>query len=173
MTVNKDEDDLEDPVRTELISYCKKMYLKRYFVLHFLLHTIFIYKISFMKKHLLKKITGLSLPVLLFITLASFIYKNAETKTVTGEILDMECYMSSGAHGADHKECAASCISRGEPVGILADDGKVYLLIKGKDAAVFAAAKKLAGEMATVTGTLSEKGGVQALIVSEVKAKSK
>ena len=24
MTVNKDEDDLEDPVRTELISCCKK-----------------------------------------------------------------------------------------------------------------------------------------------------
>ena len=114
---------------------------------------------------------GLPFSVLLFITLASFNYNNAETKTVTREILDMECYMSSCAHGADHKGCAASCISRGEPVGILADDGKVYLLIKGKDAAVFAAAKKLAGEMATVTGTLSEKGGVQALIVSEVKPK--
>jgi hypothetical protein len=124
-----------------------------------------------MKKNLLKKITGISFPVLLFITMTSFIYKNVETKTVTGEILDMECYMSSGAHGADHKECAASCISRGEPVGILADDGKVYLLIKGKDAAVFAEAKKHAGEMVTVTGTLSEKGGVQALIVSEVKLK--
>jgi len=124
-----------------------------------------------MKKNLLKKITGISLPVLLFITMTSFIYKNVEIKTVTGEILDMECYMNSGAHGPDHKECAASCISRGEPVGILADDGKVYLLIKGKDAAGFAEAKKHAGEMVTVTGTLSEKGGVQALIVSEVKLK--
>jgi hypothetical protein len=124
-----------------------------------------------MKKNLLRKITGLSFPVLLFITLASFIYKSVETKTVTGEILDMECYMTSGAHGADHQECAASCISRGEPVGILADDGKVYLLIKGKDAAVFAEAKKHAGEVVTVTGTLSEKGGVQALIVTEVKLK--
>jgi hypothetical protein len=124
-----------------------------------------------MKKNLLKKITGLSLPVLLFITLASFIYKNGETKTVSGEILDMKCFMTSGDHGPDHKECAASCISRGEPMGVLADDGKVYLLIKGKDAAAFDAAKKLAGEMVTVTGTLSEKNGVQALIVSEVKPK--
>jgi len=124
-----------------------------------------------MKKDLLKKLAGLFTAVLLFFTLASFTYKNDETKTVTGEILDMECYMTSGAHGADHKECAASCISRGEPVGILADDGKVYLLIKGKDAAAFAEAKKHAGEMVTVTGTLSEKGGVQALIVSEVKLK--
>ena len=147
------------------------MYLKRCFALHFLLNKIFTYKTSFMKKNLLKKITGISLPVLLFITMTSFIYKNVEIKTVTGEILDMECYMNSGAHGPDHKECAASCISRGEPVGILADDGKVYLLIKGKDAAGFAEAKKHAGEMVTVTGTLSEKGGVQALIVSEVKLK--
>jgi len=124
-----------------------------------------------MKKDLLKKLAGLFTAVLLFFTLASFTYKNDETKTVTGEILDMECYMTSGAHGADHKECAASCISRGEPMGVLAEDGKVYLLIKGKDAAAFAEAKKHAGEMVTVTGTLSEKGGVQALIVSEVKLK--
>jgi hypothetical protein len=124
-----------------------------------------------MKKNLLKKIAGISFPALLFITLASFIYKNVETKTVTGEILDMECYMTSGAHGADHKECAASCISRGEPMGVLAEDGKVYLLIKGKDPAPFAEAKKHAGEMVTITGTLSEKNGVQALIVTEVKLK--
>jgi hypothetical protein len=124
-----------------------------------------------MKKNLLKTISGLFLPVVLFITLASFMYRNGETKTVTGEILDMKCFMTSGDHGPDHKDCAASCISRGEPMGVLADDGKVYLIIKGKDAAAFEAAKKLAGEMAIVTGTLSEKNGVQALIVSEVKPK--
>jgi len=38
-----------------------------------------------MKKNLLKKITGISLPVLLFITMTSFIYKNVEIKTVTGK----------------------------------------------------------------------------------------
>jgi len=124
-----------------------------------------------MKTTRLKNVSGFFLPVLLFITLASFINKNGETKTVTGEILDMKCYMTSGDHGADHKECAASCISRGEPMGVLAEDGKVYLLIKGKDAAAFDAAKKLAGEMAIVTGTLSEKNGVNGLIVTEVKPK--
>jgi len=124
-----------------------------------------------MKKNLLKKIASFSFPVLLFVTFTSFSYKIDEPKTVTGEILDMKCYMSSGAHGSDHKECAASCISRGEPMGVLAEDGKVYLLIKGKDAAAFDEAKKQAGEMVTITGTLSEKNGVQALIVTEVKAK--
>ena len=125
-----------------------------------------------MKKNLLKKIAETSFPVLLFITLASFISKKVELKTVTGEILDMKCYMTSGEKGEGHKECAAMCINGGAPMGILADDGKVYLLIEGKNAsAAFEEAKKYAGDMVTITGTLSEKNGVQALIVTEVKPK--
>ena len=125
-----------------------------------------------MKKNLLKKISEISFPVLLFITLASSIDKKFEPKTVTGEILDMKCYMTSGAHGEGHKDCAAMCIKGGAPVGILADDGKVYLLIEGKnDSGAFEEAKKHAGETVTITGTLSEKNGVQALIVTEVKPK--
>ena len=124
-----------------------------------------------MKRNSLKKIARLSFAALLFITLASFNHRNADTKTVTGEILDMKCYMSSGEHGQSHKDCAVKCIKGGAPMGILADDGKVYLLIEGKDSGAFNEAKKLAGEIVTVTGTLSEKNGVQALIVTEVKPK--
>src|SRR5678809_622542 len=125
-----------------------------------------------MTKNLFKKFLGISFPILLFIGLASFAYVRFEDKTVTGEILDMKCYMSAGKHGPDHKECAAMCLKGGSPMGILADDGKVYLLIEGKDgAAAFEEAKKYAGETVTVTGTLSEKNGVQALIVTEVKMK--
>jgi hypothetical protein len=125
-----------------------------------------------MKKNLLKKIAKISFPVLLFITLASFIYIKVETKTVTGEILDMKCYMTSGAHGENHKDCAAMCIKGGAPMGILVDDSKVYLLIEGKnDSGAFEEAKKHAGETVTITGALSEKNGVQALIVTEVKPK--
>ena len=123
-----------------------------------------------MKKNLLKKIGKISFPVLLFIALASFIDKKAD-KTVTGEILDMKCYMTAGERGDGHKECAAICIKGGAPMGIIDAEGKVYLLIPGKNSAAFEEAKKYAGETVTVTGTLSEKNGVQALIVSEVKAK--
>ena len=58
-------------------------------------------------------------------------------------------------------------------MGILTDDGKVYLLIEGsKNADAYNEAKKFAGEKVTLTGTFSEKNGVQALIVTEVKAKA-
>ena len=125
-----------------------------------------------MKKNIVKRIAKVTFPLFLFVALASFNYEKLETKTVTGEILDMKCYMTSGAHGPEHKDCAAMCVKGGSPMGILADDGKVYLLIEGKDgAAAFEEAKKNAGETVTVTGTLSEKNGVQALIVTEVKTK--
>ena len=59
-----------------------------------------------MKKNLLKEIAKIAFPVFLFIALTSFNYGKFETKTVTGEILDMKCYMTSGSHGPEHKDCA-------------------------------------------------------------------
>ena len=56
-------------------------------------------KFLIMKKNLLKKIGKIFFPVLLFIALTSFIDKKVEPKTVTGEILDMKCYMTSGERG--------------------------------------------------------------------------
>ena len=126
-----------------------------------------------MKKNLIKQFAGAGLLAFIFLSFQSLIIRNDDTKTVTGEILDMKCYMASGAHGEGHKECAATCIDGGAPMGILSDDGKVYLLIESsKNADAYDEAKKLAGEKVTLTGTFSDKNGVQALIVTEVKAKA-
>jgi len=124
-----------------------------------------------MKPNLLKRVPRISFAILLAITLASFTYMNLESKTVTGEILDMKCFMTSGDHGDSHKDCAQMCLKGGSPMGILGEDSKVYLLIQGKDAAPYEEARKHGGEMMTVTGTLSEKGGVQAIIVADAKPK--
>ena len=92
--------------------------------------------------------------------------------TITGEVLDMACYMKSGAHGDGHKDCAAGCIKGGSPMGILTSDNKVYLLVENHDkAAAYAEAKKHPGEQVTVTGTVSEKNGISAIIADEVKSK--
>jgi len=96
-----------------------------------------------------------------------------KSTTVTGEVLDMHCYMSMDAHGDGHKSCAAKCIQGGSPMGVLTSDGKVYLLLEDdakKDA--FDEAKKHAGEQVTVTGTVSEKDGIKAMVVTDVKGKS-
>ena len=124
-----------------------------------------------MKKNL-KELAKITFSFFLLIALASFNYVKFETKTVTGEILDMKCYMTSGAHGPEHKDCAATCVKGGSPMGLLTSDGKVYLLVENHDKKdAYAQAKTHAGEQITVTGKVSEKGGLSAVIVDEVKPK--
>jgi hypothetical protein len=122
------------------------------------------------------KITGILSVCLAMSSLTSFAQGSGGVgngKTISGEVLDMACYMAKGAHGPDHKDCASSCIKGGSPMGILTSDGKVYLLVENHDKKdAYAEAKKHAGEQVTVTGTTSEKGGLNGIVVDEVKPKS-
>ncbi|MBV9963655.1 MAG: hypothetical protein JO072_15545 [Parafilimonas sp.] len=126
-----------------------------------------------MKKNTLDLKTLLCLLTICFMALTIPSSAQNKTATITGEVLDMDCYMKSGAHGADHKSCGDMCIKGGAPMGILTSDNKVYLLVADdskKDA--YEEAKKHAGEQVTVTGELSEKDGIKGLVVADVKAKS-
>ncbi|MGH2669524.1 MAG: hypothetical protein ACRDH5_10520, partial [bacterium] len=49
--------------------------------------------------------------------------------TLTGEILDLACYIAHGGKGEQHAKCALKCAEQGQPLGLLASDGKVYLLL--------------------------------------------
>ncbi len=53
--------------------------------------------------------------------------KEAQTKTVQGELIDTYCYSSGGAKGARHAKCATKCMSSGIPAGVLVD-GKFWVL---------------------------------------------
>ncbi|MCH9647114.1 MAG: hypothetical protein K0U98_02680 [Deltaproteobacteria bacterium] len=91
--------------------------------------------------------------------------------TWTGEVIDIACYIPKGAKGEAHAGCAKSCVKNGQPMGLLTDDGVVYLLTADhKDGAPFEALKDLAGENASVTGSLAEKGGMKMINVTGSKA---
>jgi hypothetical protein len=49
--------------------------------------------------------------------------------TVTGEIIDLSCYLQLGKHGEKHKACGVKCLQSGQPIGLLARDGAVYMLL--------------------------------------------
>ncbi|MBI3823455.1 MAG: hypothetical protein HY289_12365 [Planctomycetes bacterium] len=49
--------------------------------------------------------------------------------TVVGEIIDLSCYTSLGKHGTKHRDCGQKCVKNGQPVGLLAKDGSIYLLV--------------------------------------------
>lgn len=88
----------------------------------------------------------------------------------TGEVVDLKCYESRGAKGADHAACAAKCLESGEPMGLLTDDGTVVLLKAGSPAKAYDSLKSLAGRKASVTGVLAEKDGMKVVTVTGAKA---
>jgi hypothetical protein len=49
--------------------------------------------------------------------------------TVTGEIIDLSCYLQVGKHGEKHKSCGQKCLNNGQPIGLLTKDGAIYMLM--------------------------------------------
>lgn len=118
----------------------------------------------------------LSLAILAALLLSSTLFASEGNKpapqamTIQGEIVDMGCYLDHAATGPKHKECAAMCIAGGMPMGLLTSDGKLYLLtMSHDDAAPFNASKKLAAEMVSITGPVSERNGMKSIEVTAVK----
>lgn len=92
---------------------------------------------------------------------------SADSKTVAGEVVDMFCYMTHGRSGPKHSKCAKACVDSGAPAGLLDDQGGLYLLVTDHlDVKPLARARALAGGRARITGTVSDKGGVRALVVT-------
>ncbi len=93
--------------------------------------------------------------------------------TVTGEVIDWSCYLQVGKHGDKHRDCGQKCLRNGQPIGLLAKDGTIYLLMEeehdprrdGETNLRKAAIEHMAHIM-TVTGTLSTLEGQRAIYVT-------
>ena len=48
--------------------------------------------------------------------------------TVTGEVVDVSCYLQLGKRGDAHVACGSKCITNGQPIGLLDAKDKLYLL---------------------------------------------
>jgi hypothetical protein len=87
---------------------------------------------------------------------------------VTGEVLDMSCYIAYNLSGPEHAKCAADCIRSGLPVGIKSGDGKVYLLV-GNFQAVNAELADYAAKIVTIKGKQSIRNGFTQLQIEEIR----
>lgn len=100
--------------------------------------------------------------------------KGGKTVTVTGELVDMACFMVHEGRGAKHAKCAEQCVLGGAPLGLATKEGKVWLLIEDhsspKARKPYLEAKKLVSKTATVAGEAYERGGLSAISVSGVEA---
>ena len=112
---------------------------------------------------------------LLFLTLialfAAPVLADGESTSVKGEILDLACYVSHDSHGQEHAKCAQRCVKGGQPMGLLTEDGTLYVLFADHaDDAAYKKSQSFAGKMVEVTGPLAEKDGMKAITVHSVKA---
>lgn len=94
-----------------------------------------------------------------------------EAVTVTGEVLDLSCYLGHGSSGKEHKKCAKAClVEKKVSAGLLTADGSVYLLVQDhKHEKAFKPVAELAAEQVTVSGRKVVKGGLQGILVSQVE----
>ena len=88
---------------------------------------------------------------------------------VTGEVLDMTCYIANNLSGPDHAKCARICIRSGEPAGIKAQDGKVYLLTGEPGHSVNAELAEYAAQVVTIKGKQTVRDGFAQLQVEEIR----
>ena len=83
----------------------------------------------------------------------------AASKEVTGEVVDMMCYVDHNAVGEKHgQSCGAKCIKSGGPVGIVSE-GKAYLVV-GEHKPINDQLAEYCGKNITVKGKLAERGGI-------------
>jgi hypothetical protein len=96
----------------------------------------------------------------------------AETKTVKGEVVDVQCHAKKAENtGADHESCAMSCAKRGAKMGILTADG-VYVITGDYTGEKNKKLLEFVAKTVTATGEVSEIEGQKTINVSSMKTES-
>jgi len=91
----------------------------------------------------------------------------AAEKTVTGEVVDMMCYVDHNAVGEKHgQSCGAKCIKNGGPVGVV-ENGKAYLVV-GEHKPMNDQLAEYCGKTVTLKGKMAERGGIAMIENAEI-----
>ena len=89
-----------------------------------------------------------------------------KTQTLTGEVVDLMCYLDHDAKGEKHKGCAEKCIKSGGPVGLLSGD-QLYLVI-GDHAPMNDQLASKAAQTVTLKGKVVERNGMKMIENAEL-----
>jgi hypothetical protein len=112
------------------------------------------------------KKSALLLAVLL---LAPIAVADDKPVTLSGEVVDLHCYINRDAKGTDHAGCSNACISRDVPAALLTEDGTLYLLINEKPVSVKEKIAGMAGKKVKATGKVVERSGMKALQLATIE----
>ncbi|MGH7539899.1 MAG: hypothetical protein ACRELC_02765, partial [Gemmatimonadota bacterium] len=92
-------------------------------------------------------------------------------RTISGQVVDMTCYLNMGLKGADHKQCAELCAKAGLQLGILGSDGRLYLATDQGMPAPDVNPKLIpfAEEQVRVTGVVNERSGARSIVIDRIE----
>gem|GEM_PF-5458377 len=57
------------------------------------------------------------------------ILEHGHVETITGEVVDISCFLQLGKRGEAHIACGQKCVRNGQPVGVLTDKGRLYFVM--------------------------------------------
>lgn len=92
---------------------------------------------------------------------------SGQSKTVTGEVVDLMCYLDHGAKGEKHKGCAEKCIKSGGPVGLLS--GQDLYLVIGEHKPINDELASKAAQTVTLKGKVVERNGMKMIENAELQ----
>ena len=99
--------------------------------------------------------------------------KPAKEMTITGQVVDVSCYLAHGDKGMgdEHKACAEACAKNGGSLGVLTKEGKLYVSVLPDDHSTGPNAKLMdhIAHDVQVTGIVRSKGGVNGIMITKVE----
>ena len=95
----------------------------------------------------------------------------AEDVEFTAQVVDMSCKVVYDLSGDMHRECAQVCADRGVPLGLLAEDGTMYLPVSQAmpGAGANEQLRPHAEHTVRVKGKAIEHGGMHTIIIESVE----
>ena len=100
------------------------------------------------------------------------VLESGKAATVTGEVVDVSCYLQLGKRGEAHVPCGSKCIANGQPIGLLDAEGNLFLLMaeehhprRDGQVELKSVFGPLLAKTVTVTGVAVEMRGYRGLFV--------
>jgi hypothetical protein len=87
---------------------------------------------------------------------------------LSGEVVDITCFIGHEGKGEKHAACAQKCIAKGLPVGLLVGNTLYAVVLSSHDSPNDKLAP-FAGKLVTMSGTIVEKNGMHVIEMDAVE----
>jgi hypothetical protein len=100
------------------------------------------------------------------------VLESGQVATVTGEVVDVSCYLQLGKRGEAHIACGTKCIANGQPIGIVDAEDRLTIVMaeehhprRDGQVELKSVLGPLLAKTVTLTGVMIEMKGYRALFV--------